>query len=236
MSLWHPIVLLLRYAENARKALLFIFWLFLNWGCYDSRWRCIVCTWPAWPSMPKLVTRSSVGPTWRCWTQSLTWGETGPPLWPCGWWTHWPPRSARGPRARAAALQRRRGWGYSEAERGVFSSTSVKMTLKSSLFSSPAVRQGRRSLCDNTGRLLRGVGGVRCDWFGLVGLAREENETVAGREPSSLEVQSGPVTPSVVSSTTDSSWCTESLCILIQTTETTAECWTNSHSILIRLV
>ena len=43
---------------------------------------------------------------------------------------------------------------------------------------------------DNTGRLLCGVGGVRCDWSSLVGMVREENEEAAGREPLCMEVQS----------------------------------------------
>lgn len=74
-----------------------------------TRWRCTVCTWPAWPSMPKWVTPSSAAPTWLCWTQSLTSVETGRPLWLCGWWIHWPLRSVRGPSGRAAALQTRQG-------------------------------------------------------------------------------------------------------------------------------
>lgn len=58
------------------------------------------------------------------------------------------------------------------------------------LFPSPAVCEGGRHLCDNTGRLLRGVSGVCCDRSGLVGVLREENEAAAGTEPSCMEVQS----------------------------------------------
>lgn len=47
--------------------------------------------------------------------------------------------------------------------------------------------RGRR-LCDDAGRLLRGVGGVRRDWSGLVGVAGQENEAAAGREPRGMEV------------------------------------------------
>lgn len=57
-----------------------------------------------------------------------------------------------------------------------------------------AVWKGRRRLCDDAGRLLRGVCGLRCDWFSLVGVVREENEAAAGTEPSCMEVQSELVT------------------------------------------
>lgn len=45
-------------------------------------------------------------------------------------------------------------------------------------------------MCDYIGRLLRGVGGVCCDWLNLVGVVRAENEEAAGSEPLCMEVQS----------------------------------------------
>lgn len=63
-------------------------------------------------------------------------------------------------------------------------------------FPPPAVCEGGRSLRDHAGRLLRGVGGVRGDRPGLVGVAGEEDEAVAGAESRRLEVPRQPaVTP-----------------------------------------
>lgn len=62
------------------------------------------------------------------------------------------------------------------------------------MFSSTAVCEGRRRLCDDTGRLLCGVHGVRADWPILVGLVGEENEAAAGAESCCMEVQSELVT------------------------------------------
>lgn len=52
--------------------------------------------------------------------------------------------------------------------------------------------QRGRSLRDDAGRLLRGVGGLRADWPGLVGVAGEEDEAAAGGEPRSVEVPAQP--------------------------------------------
>lgn len=56
------------------------------------------------------------------------------------------------------------------------------------------MRWRRWRLCDHTGRLLRGVGGVCGDWAAVVALAGEEDEAAAGEEPWCLEVQSESLT------------------------------------------
>lgn len=55
-----------------------------------------------------------------------------------------------------------------------------------------AVCEGGRRLRDDAGRLLRGVGGLRCDWLSLVAVAGEEDEEAAGGEPGGVEVQRQP--------------------------------------------
>lgn len=54
------------------------------------------------------------------------------------------------------------------------------------------MRQRGRSLRDDAGRLLRGVGGLRADWPDLVGVAGEEDEAAAGGEPRGVEVPGQP--------------------------------------------
>lgn len=62
------------------------------------------------------------------------------------------------------------------------------------LLPSPAVRWCGWRLCDHTGRLLCGVGGVCGDWAAMVALAGEGDEAAAGEEPWGLEVQSESLT------------------------------------------
>lgn len=70
-----------------------------------------------------------------------------------------------------------------------YNALKVQIIL-SPMFKPLAVCEGRRRLCDDTGRLLRGVCGLCCDGFSLVGVVREENEASAGAEPGCMEVQS----------------------------------------------
>uniref|UniRef100_A0A3B4FXP1 Acetyl-coenzyme A transporter 1 n=1 Tax=Pundamilia nyererei TaxID=303518 RepID=A0A3B4FXP1_9CICH len=71
----------------------------------------------------------------------------------------------------------------------LYNALKVQIIL-SPMFKPLAVCEGRRRLCDDTGRLLRGVCGLCCDGFSLVGVVREENEASAGAEPGCMEVQS----------------------------------------------
>lgn len=68
-----------------------------------------------------------------------------------------------------------------------------KVTVPPSL-PSAAVRPRGRRLRDNAGRLLRGVGGVRGDRSALVGVAGQEDERAAGKEPRGVEVRSASLT------------------------------------------